>query len=75
MYEQSKCLSEHLVATSDGDFSRTIYRPSIIVGESTSGFAPSFNAIYTPLRLASIVLTESPSLVRTAGDLLDPIGV
>jgi nucleoside-diphosphate-sugar epimerase len=75
IYERSKCLSEHLVASFEGPFSRTIYRPSIIVGESTSGFAPSFNAIYTPLRLASIVITESPALVQSAEDLMNPIGV
>jgi long-chain acyl-CoA synthetase len=50
-YEQSKHEAEHLVRDRAGRLPAvTIVRPSIIVGESTTGWTPSFNVIYVPLR-------------------------
>lgn len=47
-YEQTKWEAEHLVARSQ--LPATIVRPSIVVGESDSGWTPSFNVIYWPLQ-------------------------
>jgi long-chain acyl-CoA synthetase len=47
-YEQSKWEAEYLVARSG--LPVTIVRPSIVVGESHSGWTPSFNVIYWPLQ-------------------------
>jgi nucleoside-diphosphate-sugar epimerase len=50
-YEQTKWEAEHLVADRAGDFaSVTIARPSIVMGESDSGWTPAFNVLYWPLR-------------------------
>ncbi len=47
-YEQTKWESEHLVKASSLD--PVIARPSIVVGESGSGWTPVFNVLYWPLR-------------------------
>lgn len=62
VYQTSKMLAEHLVTSAAGGFTRTIYRPSTIIGESSSGYAPSFNAIYTPLRLGWLVFRNQAQL-------------
>jgi nucleoside-diphosphate-sugar epimerase len=50
-YEQTKWEAEHLVADRSGDFdSAAIARPSIVMGESDSGWTPAFNVLYWPLR-------------------------
>ena len=51
-YEQTKWESEHLVAAAH-DLAPCIARPSIVVGESDSGWTPSFNVLYWPLRAFS----------------------
>jgi long-chain acyl-CoA synthetase len=50
-YEQTKWEAEHVLADARGDFESTaIARPSIIMGESDSGWTPAFNVLYWPLR-------------------------
>ncbi|MBX5441739.1 MAG: SDR family oxidoreductase [Solirubrobacteraceae bacterium] len=47
-YEQSKHLAERLVAASG--LPVVVARPSIVVGDGTSGWTPAFSALYLPLR-------------------------
>src|SRR4051812_44380784 len=47
-YEQSKFEAEALVRKSG--LPTRIFRPSIIVGDSGSGWTPSFNVLYWPMR-------------------------
>ena len=47
-YEQSKAEAEALVAASGVPY--VIARPSIVVGEATTGWTPAFNVLYWPLR-------------------------
>jgi long-chain acyl-CoA synthetase len=47
-YEQTKWEAEREVA--EADFPAVVVRPSIIVGESDSGWTSSFNVIYWPLQ-------------------------
>jgi thioester reductase-like protein len=46
-YEQTKLEAESLVNASD--LPTAILRPSIVVGDSTTGWTPAFNVIYWPL--------------------------
>jgi thioester reductase-like protein len=73
VYEESKYRAECLLFENRDCFqSLTFYRPSIIVGDSRSGFAPSFHTIYLALRLASLIQnTDGYSLSR----LLNSMGV
>jgi thioester reductase-like protein len=48
-YERTKWEAEHLVAEAS-DLAPVIARPSIVMGESSSGWTPAFNVLYWPLR-------------------------
>jgi long-chain acyl-CoA synthetase len=49
-YEQSKFEAELLVREQRGRLPITVLRPSIVVGESSSGWTTSFNVLYWPIR-------------------------
>lgn len=50
-YEQSKFTAEQLLRNASGLGSLTIYRPSIIVGDSQTGYTSTFHGFYLPLQL------------------------
>ena len=50
IYEQSKFQAEQFVHAASGFASKTIYRPSIVVGDSITGFSSTFHTIYSILR-------------------------
>jgi long-chain acyl-CoA synthetase len=49
-YERSKFEAELLVREREGDVPVQVVRPSIVVGDSRTGWTPAFNVLYTPLR-------------------------
>ena len=49
-YERSKWEAEVVVRAHRARLPVQVFRPSIIVGDERSGWTPSFNVIYTPLR-------------------------
>jgi thioester reductase-like protein len=49
-YEHSKFEAEKLVLEHRGHFPIQIYRPSIVVGEQSTGWTASFNVLYSPLK-------------------------
>jgi nucleoside-diphosphate-sugar epimerase len=51
-YEQTKCEAERIVGEVSG-MEVAIARPSIVMGESDSGWTPAFNVLYWPLRAFS----------------------
>jgi long-chain acyl-CoA synthetase len=57
-YEQTKWEAEHVVGEAS-DLSPVIARPSIVMGESTSGWTPAFNVLYWPIRAFSRGLFET----------------
>jgi thioester reductase-like protein len=72
-YEQSKLTAEGEVLAADCFDSVTIYRPSIIVGDSVTGFTSSFHGFYTPLRVAYSLLQTVPWESLVGGDFLGGI--
>ena len=56
-YEQTKWEAEQLIAEAE-DLRPTVARPSIVMGESDSGWTPAFNVLYWPLRAFSRGLFE-----------------
>ena len=50
-YEQSKAEAEALVRDASTKIQTTIFRPSIIVGDSVCGATSAFNVIYVPAKL------------------------
>ncbi len=49
-YERSKAYAEHLLRCCARDLPLIVARPSIVVGDSRTGWTPTFNVIYWPLR-------------------------
>ena len=69
-YEQAKWEAEHVVREA-GDLSPAIARPSIVMGESDTGWTPAFNVLYWPLRAFSRGLfDEIPSLPSAHVDIV-----
>ncbi len=70
-YEQSKMESERIVRDHFDRIPCTIFRPSIIIGDSRTGKTSSFNVIYIPLRLLQKgLLTVVPGTPETTLDLV-----
>ncbi len=70
-YEQSKCESERIVRDHFDRIPATVFRPSIIIGDSRTGATTTFNVIYIPLRLLySGLLTFIPGTPTTTVDLV-----
>ena len=73
VYEESKYAAEQLIESrTDQLRSKTIYRPSIVVGDSVTGYASNFQTVYTGLRLAAAL----PESMATNGSrILNWIGL
>ncbi len=70
-YEQSKAEAELMVRGLADRLPVTVVRPSIVVGESDSGWTPAFNVIYWPLRaFARGLLREVPALPDARADIV-----
>jgi len=69
-YEQSKFESERLVRSHPG-LPFTILRPSIVVGDSNSGWTSAFNVLYWPLRaLARGLFPAVPAIASAPVDVV-----
>jgi thioester reductase-like protein len=69
-YEQTKNESEQLIAEAS-DLSPAVVRPSIVMGESDSGWTPAFNVLYWPLRAFSRGLFDRvPALAHGRVDVV-----
>ncbi|MDP1796867.1 MAG: SDR family oxidoreductase [Planctomycetaceae bacterium] len=51
-YEKTKVAAEQLVRSADFIESLTVYRPSIIIGDSQTGFTTTYHGFYAALQLA-----------------------
>lgn len=70
-YERAKAEGELVVRRFAERLPVAVVRPSIVVGESDSGWTPAFNVIYWPLRaFARGVLRELPALPRSRVDIV-----
>lgn len=68
-YEKSKITAENLVASCNHLGGITIHRPSIIVGDSKTGYTSTYHGFYAPLQLAC-QLAKSFGYSQQAGDWL-----
>ena len=57
-YERSKLEAEILVRDADFLDPPTIYRPPIIVGDSQTGYTPTFHGFYVPLKAAHVLVNQ-----------------
>jgi thioester reductase-like protein len=69
-YERTKAQAEAIVRGQD-DFNYSIYRPSVIVGDSITGQTTAFNVIYVPARfLAKGLFKAVPAIPNTPFDVV-----
>ena len=72
-YEQTKCEAERVVGEV-ADMEVAIARPSIVMGESDTGWTPAFNVLYWPLRAFARGLFEQvPALPEGRVDVVPSI--
>lgn len=69
-YETTKLQSETEATQCDAFDQVTVYRPSIIVGDSQTGFTTSYHGFYTPLRIVYSLLQGIPWEQLLQGDFL-----
>jgi long-chain acyl-CoA synthetase len=70
-YERSKFEAEQLVREHAGGLPIQVFRPSIIVGERSSGWTASFNVLYAPLKaFARGLLPVLPARRRSPVDVV-----
>lgn len=74
-YERSKVEAETMVRAAAGPSTVTVYRPSIIVGDSRSGFTSTYHGLFAVLRLGHTLLTKV-ALGSTSGPaILSLLGI
>ena len=73
-YETSKCAAEKMVREA-GFESATVYRPSIIVGDSETGYTSTYHGFFAGLRLGHTLLTRVAKGSTSGPALLALIGV
>jgi thioester reductase-like protein len=69
VYEKTKLQAELLVRRAEFLDRSTVYRPSIIVGDSQTGYTTTYHGFYAPLKLAH-TMASKVEIGTTAGDLL-----
>ena len=72
-YERSKFVSESMIRTAEFLDTVTIFRPSIIVGDSQTGYTSTFHGFYTPLRLGNWLSQHDNHL--SLESVLDQLGL
>ena len=66
VYEKTKLQAEMLVRAADFLDPPTIYRPSIIVGDSRTGYTTTYHGFYAPLKLAHTMVSKVARALRRA---------
>ncbi len=57
-YEQSKFIAESMVRDHFSQASLTVYRPAVIIGDSTTGATSSYHGLFLYLRLLAMLVPE-----------------
>ena len=74
-YEKSKFEAESIVRSADFLKRLTVYRPSIVVGDSVSGFTTTFHGFYAVLKLAHTMVSRLPMGSTSGRNLLSALGM
>lgn len=75
VYEKSKVAGEELVRNASHLDSYSVFRPSIIIGDTDTGFSSTFHGFYTPLRLLSALAAYVPHDVLFSENHMENIGL
>ncbi len=74
-YEKSKVQAEKMVREADFLDPPTIYRPAIIIGDSTTGYTTTFHGFYTPLKIGQAIIDRTHLSEIYGEPLMDALGL
>ena len=74
-YEKSKFEAEKTVRQANFLKRLTVYRPSIVVGDSASGYTTTFHGFYAVLKLAHTMVSRLPMGSTSGRNLLSALGM
>ena len=74
-YEASKAVSERIVRDASFLDQITVYRPAIIVGDSVTGYTPTFHGFYTPLKILYPVINPEDVSVQGVKEIIAAMGM
>lgn len=74
-YERSKIQSEQLVLSCPHIGVKTIYRPSIVVGDSLTGYTSTYHGFYAPLQIALGIVKTLGLDVAVADEMRRRLGL
>ncbi len=74
-YEESKMKSETAVRAASFLDSVTVYRPAIIVGDSATGYTPTYHGFYTPLKILYPLLNRGDVTPEGIRAILNAMGL
>ncbi|MDR2756344.1 MAG: SDR family oxidoreductase [Planctomycetaceae bacterium] len=74
-YEQSKFNAEKMVRAAEYLKHLTVYRPSIVVGDSRTAFTTTFHGFYAVLKLAHTLVRRLPLGSTNGRNLLSALGM
>ncbi|MDR2116455.1 MAG: SDR family oxidoreductase, partial [Planctomycetaceae bacterium] len=74
-YEQSKFVAEKMVRAAEYLKHLTVYRPSIVVGDSQTAFTTTFHGFYAVLKLAHTLVRRLPLGSTSGRNLLAALGM
>lgn len=74
-YEQSKFDAEQLVREATHLKHWTIFRPSIVVGDSQTGYTSSFHGVYAALRVAYCAIRQAGRIPESPRWFFDALGM
>ncbi len=74
-YEQSKFEAEKMVRSADHLDTLTVYRPSIVTGDSKTGYTTTFHGFYAVLKLAHTLVQRLPLGATSGRRLLEILGM
>jgi thioester reductase-like protein len=74
-YEKSKFEAESLIRSADFLKRLTVYRPSIVVGDSETGYTTTFHGFYAVLKLAHTMACRLPMGLYCGRNLLSALGM
>ena len=74
-YEKSKFEAESIVRSADFLKRLTVYRPSIVVGDSITGFTTTFHGFYAVLKLAHTMVSRLQMGSTSGRNLLSALGM
>jgi thioester reductase-like protein len=74
-YEASKATSERAVRDAPFLDKITVYRPAIIVGDSVTGYTPTYHGFYTPLKILYPIINAEDVSVEGVKEVIAALGM